>query len=245
MQGSSKRVAMEEIRKNLDEVRARMEAAARRAGRVPDRVRLIAVSKTVSPALIRQAIACGQLEFGENRVQEALDKMRVLGGSPARWHFVGHLQTNKVRRIMGAFDLIHSVDSLKLATAIGDRMMREDPAAVLPQPILIQVNVSGEAAKSGVAPDRLMDLLKGIARTKGLQVRGLMTIPPWTDRPDSSRPYFKALRELARFVERQGIEGIGMQELSMGMSGDFEAAIEEGATLVRIGSAIFGRRDYN
>lgn len=225
------------IARNLTEVRKRIEAAARRARRDPDQVRLVAVSKTVPLARLKEAMAAGQHLFGENYLQEAQPKIAALGEA-ARWHFVGHLQTKKARGVVGLFDLIHSVDRLKLAQAL------EQAAARLGrvQDILIQVNLAGEASKSGSAPEEVADLLKEIAKLSYLRVMGLMTMPPWFDDPERVRPYFRALRELRNRLEELHLSESGLPELSMGMTGDFEVAVEEGATLVRVGTAVFGER---
>lgn len=233
---------MVNIRENVERVNQRIQSAALKAGRNPNEVRLVGVTKTVGVMAIRQAMACGVKIFGENRIQEALPKIQELGSDPIRWHFVGHLQTNKVKQAVGLFDLIHSVDSLKLAVALDAGMKIRKGETGTRQKILIQVNVSGEATKSGVSPEKLDFLVKEIAQLKTLSINGLMTIPPLFTDPEQSRPVFRTLRELAGSLEREGIEVVSMKELSMGMSDDFEVAIEEGATLVRIGTAIFGPR---
>lgn len=213
-----------------------MAEAARRAGRDPASVRLVLASKTVPVERIALAVEAGARLFGENRVQEATGKIDALEGRGIAWHFIGHLQKNKVKYIIGRFELIHSVDSVDLAeriSALG--LERREPTS-----ILIQVNVSGEAAKSGVRPDDLEETLKAAAGLAGVRVEGLMTIPPYDPDPEASRPIFRRLREFAK--EFDGVGGGSLKELSMGMSGDFEVAIEEGATLVRVGTAIFGER---
>ncbi|MFI5331547.1 MAG: YggS family pyridoxal phosphate-dependent enzyme [Desulfobaccales bacterium] len=225
---------MSQIAQNLEEVRRRMAAAARRAGRDPGQVRLVAVSKTVPVELIRQAVAAGQRLFGENYLQEARGKIEALGEA-ASWHFIGHLQSNKAKAAVNRFELIHGVDRLKLARAL-------DAAAASAgtiQKILMQVNLAGEASKSGTSPEAAAELQREISQLPHLRLVGLMTMPPFLD-PEAVRPYFRALREL-----RDGLQDLGgtpLPELSMGMSGDFEVAIEEGATLVRVGTAIFGSR---
>lgn len=225
---------MSQIAPNLEEVRRRMAAAAQRAGRNPEQVRLVAVSKTVSVELIREAVAAGQRLFGENYLQEARGKIEVLGEA-ADWHFIGHLQSNKARAAVNRFALIHGVDRLKLAEAL-------DAAAASKgtiQKILLQVNLAGEASKSGTSPEAAPELLRQISGLAHLRLMGLMTMPPFLE-PEAVRPYFRALRELRDRLEE--LSGQPLPELSMGMSGDFEAAIEEGATLVRVGTAIFGSR---
>jgi pyridoxal phosphate enzyme (YggS family) len=221
----------------IRQVRKRIGAAARRAGRDPNDIRLVAVSKTVPADLIRPAAAAGLTEFGENRVQEARDKIQVLPPD-LTWHLVGSLQRNKARLAAGLFGMIESVDRLSLAKTLDD-VARRRPE---PLPVLVQVNIGGEAQKSGVSPQDLPDLLRRMAGLEAIRVRGLMAIPPWQDDPEASRPYFRALRELADGMRSLEIPGLSMDELSMGMSADFEVAIEEGATIVRVGTAIFGSR---
>lgn len=222
---------------NLKEVKKRLDAAARRAGRDSAEVRLVAVSKTVPLVRLQEAVAVGQTLFGENYLQEAQPKIAALGNA-AHWHFVGHLQTKKAKGVVGLFELIHSVDRLKLAQAL------DQAAAGLGrvQDILIQVNLAGEASKSGADPDDVADLLKEIGKLPHLRVMGLMTMPPWLDDPELVRPYFRALRELRDRLQELCLSASGLPELSMGMTGDFEVAVEEGATLVRVGTAIFGGR---
>ena len=220
---------MPDIATNLERVRERLARAAERTGRRPDGVLLIAVSKTVDLERIRAAVAAGVTALGENRVQEAKTKIAELG-RPAAWHLIGHLQTNKVRDALPLFDVIHSLDRLELAREIERR------AAARGQVVdaLLQVNVAAEASKGGVGPDAVGETLDTIGKLAHVRVRGLMTIPPEVERAEDSRPWFRRLRELA--------ERHGLPELSMGMSGDFEVAIEEGATMVRVGTAIFGPR---
>ena len=225
---------MSQIAHNLEEVRRRIAAAALRAGRDPAAVRLVAVSKTVPVELIREAVAAGQRLFGENYLQEARGKIEALGEA-AEWHFIGHLQSNKATAAVGLFELIHGVDRLKLAEAL-------DAAAASKgtlQKILMQVNLAGEASKSGTSPEAAPELLEEISRLPHLRMVGLMTMPPFLA-PEAVRPYFRALRELRDRLEELG--GGPLPELSMGMSGDYEAAVAEGATLVRVGTAIFGAR---
>jgi PLP dependent protein len=223
------------IAANLKEVRAAIIAAAQRAGRDPGAVRLVAVSKTVDLERLRAAVAAGQDLFGENYLQEARDKIATVGRQVS-WHLVGHLQSNKARGAVELFDLIHAVDRLKLARALSAA------AALLGkvQDVLIQVNQGGETTKSGVRPEEAPALLQEVARLPHLRVVGLMTMPPWFPDPEAARPYFRALRELRN--DLRGLTGLPLTELSMGMSGDFAVAVEEGATLVRVGTAIFGTR---
>ncbi|SRR6266571_2104775 len=220
---------MQDIRANLERVRERIARAAERVGRRADDVTLVAVSKTVDAARVREAIAAGVTALGENRVQEARAKIAEVG-RPVPWHLIGHLQTNKAKDALELFDVIHSLDRLELAAEL-DRRARQrgqDVAA------LLQVNVGGEATKGGVAPDEVGRALEAIAKLERVRVRGLMTIPPEVERAEQARGWFRTLRGLA--------ERHDLRELSMGMSGDFEVAIEEGATLVRVGTAVFGPR---
>ena len=220
---------MHDIRTGLMRVRERIAAAAERAGRRADDVLLIAVSKTVDADRIREAISVGVLALGENRVQEAKAKVATLGRA-VPWHLIGHLQTNKVKDALALFDVIHSVDRLELAREIERR------AAGLGRPIdvLLEVNVASEPSKSGFAPDAVAGALDAISGMAHLKLRGLMAIPPIVERAEESRPAFRTLRELR--------DRLGLGDLSMGMSADFEVAIEEGATMVRVGTAIFGPR---
>ncbi len=220
---------MTDIRANLERVRERVAKAAERAGRRPADVLLIGVSKTVEVARIRQAIEAGVEALGENRVQEARDKVVEIG-RPVPWHLIGHLQTNKVRDALELFDVVHSLDRLDLAKELDKRARARGRTVAA----LVEVNLAGEASKGGVSPDGLGALLDAVAAMSAVSVRGLMAIPPEAKEPDDSRVWFRALRKLA--------ERYGFTELSMGMSGDFEVAIEEGATLVRVGTAIFGPR---
>ena len=228
------------IADNLKNIRERIARAALDAGRDPAEVRLVAVSKTKPAAAIAEALGCGQLIFGENYVQELVAKSAEFSGGIS-WHFIGNLQSNKVRQIAGLVEMIHSVDRLSLAREIDRQWGALDKRC----DVLIQVNISREASKGGTSSQELLELVTEVAALPQLRVKGLMTMPPFFDDPQAARPYFRALRELAREVEAAGIAGVEMRELSMGMSGDFEAAIGEGATLVRVGSALFGERDYH
>ena len=226
---------MAQVAYNLSKVRAAIGEACYRARRDPGAVRLVAVSKTVDLDRIRAAIDAGQDLFGENYLQEARDKIAVLGRQVS-WHLVGSLQSNKARGAVEIFDLIHAVDRLKLAQALDAAAARQGKV----QDVLIQVNQAGEATKSGVEPAAAPALLKEVARLPHLRVLGLMTMPPWFPDPEAARPYFRALRALQDHL--RGLTGLPLPELSMGMSGDFAVAVEEGATLVRVGTAIFGSR---
>ena len=228
------------IAENIREIRQRIAHAAFESGRDPVTVRLVAVSKTKPASAIAEAFNCGQLIFGENYVQELVAKVAELP-SEISWHFIGHLQSNKVRQIAGLVDMIHSVDRLSLAREID----RQWGLLGKTCEILIQVNIASEATKSGTSSEELLDLVREVAALPNLRIKGLMTMPPFFDDPDAARPYFAALRVLAREVDKEEIAGVEMRELSMGMSGDFEVAIGEGATLVRVGSALFGEREYH
>lgn len=225
---------------NISSIEERMARAALKAGREPGSVRLVAVSKTKPAAAIAEAYRCGQAVFGENYVQELVAKVAELPAE-IHWHFIGTLQSNKVRQIAGLVDLIHSVDRISLAREID----RQWGALGKSCDILIQVNISREATKGGTSSEELFQLVREAAGLPHLRIRGLMTMPPFFDDPDAARPYFRALKELSVEIEAAAVPGVEMRELSMGMSGDFEVAIEEGATLVRVGSALFGEREYH
>jgi pyridoxal phosphate enzyme (YggS family) len=224
-----------QVAQNLAAVNRRLAEAARQAGRDPAAVRLVAVSKTVAAASLSQAVAAGQRLFGENYVQEAKGKIAALGPGFS-WHLIGSLQTNKAKEAVALFDLIHSVDRLKLAQALESAAARLGKV----QAVLIQVSLAGEASKSGAAPEAVPELLKAMAGLPHLKVAGLMTMPPWFADPEAARPFFRALRELRDRL--RDLVGLPLPELSMGMSGDYEVAVAEGATLVRVGTAIFGAR---
>lgn len=225
-----------DIRANLAAVDERIAAAARRAGRREDAVLLVTVSKTVDVERIRQAVAAGVRALGENRVQEAREKIAALG-RPVPWHLIGHLQTNKVKDAVEGFDLIHSVDRLPLAEALSRRAMEAGRRV----DVLVQVNVGEEPQKGGLRGDELRAALEAMAALPGLRLRGLMTIPPLPQVPEDSRPHYKEMRRLLDAARGWGHEA-EFSELSMGMSGDFEVGVEEGATIVRVGTAIFGPR---
>jgi len=230
------------IAENLENVRARIAAAARRAGRDPGRVRLAAVTKSRPIEAARAAIAAGALDLAENRVQEAQAKFPALaaespgGAARPRFHLIGHLQTNKAKLAAQLFDWIHSVDSARVGEALDRACKALNRESIN---ILIQVNISGEDTKSGVAPGEAQALLETLARLPRLRVRGLMTMAPFEEDPERARPVFRGLRELRDRLARSHIPGADLEELSMGMTGDFEVAVEEGATFVRIGTAIF------
>jgi len=226
------------IRDNLARIRETIASSARKAGRSPEAVKLVAVSKTVSPDLIFEAVQAGQMLFGENYIQEAAEKMACLPAS-LQWHFTGHLQSNKARRAAELFDLIETVDRWKLAAALDShaRMLGKTIS------ILLQINTGREPQKSGVLPEAAEALLTRIAGETGLRVLGLMTMPPYSPDPEQSRPYFSTLRQLGQRLASLGLFTNNAEvELSMGMSNDYAVAIEEGATLVRVGTALFGQR---
>ena len=229
------------ISENIARVRERVAEAARRTGRRPEEIALMAVSKTHPPERIREAYAAGLRLFGENRVQEFAGKAAALTGlTGAEWHMIGHLQTNKASKAAELFGAVDSVDSVKLAEKL-DASARSLGKKLA---VLIEINVGGEAAKSGVAPDSrdLEELLLAAPRFEALEFRGLMTVPPFTGDPEGARPYFRTLRELRNSVAARRLHAIRMDTLSMGMSHDFEVAIDEGSTCVRVGTAIFGER---
>ncbi len=228
---------MSGIAQHLEAVRRRIRTACERCGRSPESVQLVAVSKTRPAQDILAAFQAGQTIFGENYVQELTAKVAQIH-EPLQWHFIGHLQSNKVRQIAGQVSLIHSVDRFSLARELSRQWGRLGMVCNL----LVQVNVSGEASKSGTTAAEALDLVRGIALLPHLQVQGLMTMPPFFDDPQEARPFFRELRQLADRISGEHIPGVSMEQLSMGMSADFEVAIEEGATLVRVGTAIFGER---
>jgi PLP dependent protein len=230
-------MAMGTVADNLNAVKERIAKAAARVGRDPERVRLVAVTKTMPVERIREAIEAGQRVFGENRVQEAQVKIEALGRA-VQWHLIGHLQRNKVKFVCELFDLIESVDSLRLAQDINARAAQHDVV----MPVLIQVNIGDETTKSGVPAAEALALVQQVAALPHIAIRGLMCVPPAVEIAEHARPYFVELRTLSEQIAREHIATVSMAELSMGMSHDFEVAIEEGATMVRVGSAIFGQR---
>lgn len=225
------------IARNLATINGRIQAAAELAGRDPASVRLVAVSKTRPATDVVTAFQAGQTLFGENYIQELVPKLAEVQ-EPVQWHVIGHLQSNKVKYIAGQVAMIHSVDRLSLAQEIDRQWGKLGKIC----DILIQVNISGEASKSGTTEEEAIQLVRECALLPNVRVKGLMTMPPFFDDPEAARPYFAELRQLAKTIDAQHITGVEMTELSMGMSGDFEAAIQEGATLVRVGTAIFGER---
>lgn len=226
------------IAEQIQAVRRRMESACLRAGRNPDSVQLMLVTKTVSCANIRSALACGETLLGENKVQEAWPKAQELSDTAARWHFIGHLQTNKVKDVLKFAACVQSVDRLELAQKLSQRLSQMEREL----PILIQVNTSYEASKSGVEPAAAVDLIQRVAELPGLKIQGLMTIGLLSEHEQAVRDCFRRLRELQFQARALELPNTSWDVLSMGMSGDFEWAIEEGATLIRVGSLIFGAR---
>ncbi len=222
----------------LDHIHERITKAAIGCGRDPESVRLVAVSKTVDAQRVAAAIEAGVTILGENYIQEARDKFNALIERPVSWHFIGHLQSNKAKYAVRMFDLIHSVDSFKLATALDKAAAKIGKV----QDILVQVNISGEKSKSGTAEEDALKLIEDTGRLEHIRIRGLMTMPPFYDEPDRARPFFRRLALLGERIKGLHLPGVAIHEYSMGMTGDFEVAIEEGATLVRIGTAIFGAR---
>jgi len=224
------------IADNLNHVMERIRGAARKAGRDPGDITLICVTKKVEVKKIKEAISGGARAFGENYVQEAAEKIKKIKDGTVRWHFIGHLQKNKVKQAVELFDVIHTVDSLPLAALINKK-------AEKPMDVLIQVNIGGETTKGGAPPSEVVELARAISKLENLRLRGLMAIPPPTADPEAARPYFITIRRLAERVNRERIPGVTMKDLSIGMSADFHVAIEEGATMVRVGTAVFGPRE--
>ncbi len=226
---------------NIAAVRRRIEQAAATAGRNADEIKLVSVSKTHPVPVLRQALAAGISVFGENKVQEADQKIVEIGRDSAEWHLIGHLQSNKARRAVQLFDVIHSVDSLELATRL-ERICVEENRASLS--VLVQVDLAGEDTKNGIAESQLSPLVDYLKICRRVSCEGLMVLPPYSENPEDVRPYFRKLREIRDRLAAEKAFRPGAGELSMGMSHDFEIAIEEGATLVRVGTAIFGEREY-
>ncbi len=226
------------MKDRLERVHARIKKAADSCHRPADSIHLIAVSKTMPADVVKEAIAAGVTDLGENYIQEARQKVNTLATANVNWHFIGHLQSNKAKYAVRLFDLIHSVDSFKLARELNKHAQKNDKI----QSILIQVNVAQEDSKSGVFIEDTLTLIRDISQLENIAVKGLMTMPPYFNAPEKVRPFFADLRRLRDQIKAERIPNIAMDELSMGMTGDFEVAIEEGATMVRIGTAIFGER---
>jgi len=231
---------VEAVRSNLQSVRSRIDAAARRAGRDPSDIRLIAVSKTFSADHVRAAWAAGQRDFGENKVQEALQKIGETSDIEIRWHLIGHLQSNKAKKAAGAFACIQSIDSVELLQKL-DAAAAEQGAS--PE-VLVQLDLAGEDTKFGAGADEARRILEAALAAKAVRAAGLMLIPPWNEDQEQTRQWFVQLRDLRDRWLAEGTPPAALRHLSMGMSHDFEAAIEEGATMVRVGTAIFGKRVY-
>lgn len=230
------------LKDNLEAVEEKIQAACKRAGRDRSEVTLIAVSKTKPIEMLQEIYDCGQREFGENKVQELTAKEEVLA-KDIHWHMIGHLQKNKVKYIVDKVSMIHSVDSFSLAQTINKEA--EKHGLTEPVPVLIEVNVAGEESKFGVAPAETLDLVKEIAALPLVRIQGLMTIAPFVEDQEENRPVFRALRQLSVDIAAQNIDNVSMIALSMGMTNDYETAIEEGATMIRVGTAIFGARNYS
>lgn len=228
------------IRENLDIVEKRIEDACRKAGRRREEVTLIAVSKTKPLPDLEEAYEAGARDFGENKVQELQEKMPQMP-SDIRWHMIGHLQRNKVKYIVGKVKMIHSVDSLRLAEEISREALKQNTEA----DILIEVNVAGEESKYGISPEEAPELAQEIAVLPAVHIKGLMTIAPYTEDPEKNRLFFRKLKQLSVDIQRKNIDNVSMAVLSMGMTGDYTVAIEEGATCIRVGTGIFGERYVN
>lgn len=228
-----------EMREKILSIMDRIKKSALASGRNPEGIRLIAVSKKKSPEMVMEAIEAGQYVFGENYIQEAISKIEQIQKNSLEWHFIGHLQKNKAKFAVRYFDLIHTVDSEALALEIAKNAVKAGKI----QEILIQVKTGDELTKSGVELDNVMETVKKIAAIENVRIKGLMTIPPPVENPEDARPFFRALRKKAEEIKSENIAGVFMDELSMGMSDDFEVAVSEGATLVRVGTAIFGERN--
>ncbi|MEZ5424749.1 MAG: YggS family pyridoxal phosphate-dependent enzyme [Pyrinomonadaceae bacterium] len=227
--------------RNLTEVRGKIARAAAKVGRDPEEIKLVAVSKTHPVEVLRRAIAAGASVLGENKVQEAEEKIDEIGRDAAEWHLIGHLQSNKARRAVELFDVIHSLDSVKLARRL-ERICREENRARLS--VLVQVDLADEETKSGVSKKDLPELIEYLKTCRHLRFEGLMILPPYFEDTEKVRPFFKELRRMRDELLEKKVFANGRGELSMGMSHDFEAAVEEGATIVRVGTAIFGERNY-
>ncbi|MBQ9935941.1 MAG: YggS family pyridoxal phosphate-dependent enzyme [Lachnospiraceae bacterium] len=228
------------LKENLLSVKNKIETACKKAGRNVDEITLIAVSKTKPLSDIEELITYGTMEFGENKVQELVDKYENVS-TPVNWHLIGHLQTNKVKYIVDKACLIHSVDSLKLAKEIEKEAVKKNVIAN----ILVQVNVANEDSKFGLESGEVFDLVESISKLSNIKIKGLMTIAPFVENPEENRGYFRQLKQLSLDIKSKNIDNVDMSILSMGMTNDYEVAIEEGATMVRVGTGIFGERNYN
>lgn len=228
------------LKENLQQVEENIKKACKKSGRDRADVTLIAVSKTKPVEMLQTVYDCGVRDFGENKVQEMCDKMEVLPDD-IKWHMIGHLQTNKVKYIVGRTELIHSVDSVHLAAEIQKQAVKKDVIV----PILIEVNIAEEESKFGIHKEDTIAMVRQIAEMDHLRIKGLMTIAPFVENAEDNRLYFREIKQLSVDIKNQNIDNVSMDVLSMGMTGDYEVAIEEGATLVRVGTGIFGERNYN
>ena len=227
------------LSENLAKVQENIRIACKKAGRQESDVTLIAVSKTKPVSMLEEVYREGIREFGENKVQELIEKQTVLPGD-IHWHMIGHLQRNKVKYIVGSVSLIHSVDSLRLAQEISSQAVKKQ----IRQEILVEVNIASEESKFGISKEEAISLVEEIAKLPGIRIRGLMTIAPFVENPEENRIYFQKMRELSVDIARKNIDNVEVDILSMGMTGDYMVAIEEGATMVRVGTGIFGERNY-
>ena len=228
------------LKENLNQVERKIEEACKRAGRDRNEVTLIAVSKTKPVEMLQEVYDENVRDFGENKVQELCDKIEVMP-QDIRWHMIGHLQRNKVNYIVGKVELIHSVDSYRLAEEINIQAKKKNIIV----PILVEVNIAHEESKFGISEDDAIQLVKEIAELENVRIMGLMTIAPYVENPEDNRMYFRKIKELSVDIRNKNIDNVSMSVLSMGMTGDYEVAIEEGATMVRVGTGIFGERNYN
>ena len=230
---------MSYIKENIENVERKIQAACDRSGRKREDVLLLAVSKTIDVPRIKEAVECGLTSLGENKVQEIMDKYEPMGEG-VKWHLIGHLQTNKVKYIIDKVELIHSVDSLKLAEEISKRAKAKGITAN----ILLEINAAGEESKFGLKPEECEEAVREISILDNIKIRGLMTVAPNVENPEENRIYFKQMKQLLVDINVKKIDNVNMDVLSMGMTGDYEVAIEEGATIVRVGTGIFGARVY-
>ena len=230
---------MSSIKENIENINAKIEAACQRSGRKREEVLFLVVSKTIDVPRIKEAVACGMTSLGENKVQEIMDKYEPMGEG-IKWHLIGHLQTNKVKYIIDKVELIHSVESIKLAEEISKRAVAKGVTAN----ILLEVNVVGEESKFGIKPEECEQMVREISVMPNIVIKGLMTVAPAVENEEENRKYFRQMKQLLVDINSKKIDNVNMTELSMGMTGDYEVAIEEGATIVRIGTGVFGARYY-
>lgn len=230
---------MSSIKENIESINAKIEAACQRSGRKREDVLFLVVSKTVDVPRIKEAVACGMTSLGENKVQEIMDKYEPMGDG-VKWHLIGHLQTNKVKYIIDKVVLIHSVDSVKLAEEISKRAVAKGVKAN----ILLEINIAAEESKFGIKPEDCEQMVREISVLPNITIKGLMTVAPAVENPEENRKYFRQMKQLLVDINSKKIDNVNMTELSMGMTGDYEVAIEEGATIVRIGTGVFGARYY-